>query len=141
MGLAAAALLLVIGGGTAGFLLYRQAAEKAAENVRQRGEAQVAVGAALDQVETWLKEGRLRETEAALVQADKRLADAEQDELQQRFASLRKDLQMLVALEQIYTSHFGKEKPVAAYRRAFEDYGILVGKIAPSMIAERYNPL
>ncbi len=131
VGLAAAVLLLVVGGGAAGFFLYRQAAEKEAEQARQKGEARVAVGAALDQAETWLKEGRSRETDAALVQAEKRLDEAKDEELRRRLDRDRKDLAFVKSVEtQVIGGGRGPE-----FRRAFKEYGLDVAQMDPDKFA------
>jgi serine/threonine-protein kinase len=130
--LAVIVLVLLIGGGAAGFVVYRQAAEKEAEHTRQQAEARVAVGAALDQAASWLKEGRARETEAALVQAEKRLDEAKEETLQHRLDRLRKDLDMVKALANTYS----KGTTAADFRRAFQNHGLAVGTMDAAAIVQ-----
>lgn len=128
MALTVAILVLLIGGGIAGWWYDHQASIR-----RERlGRDTNALAAALDRTEEALRNDDALKGEIAFEQADRRMAEGVGQELQARFERCRTDLTMLKELDRIndyrWTLAAGRlpdlKQLVARWRTAFEVFGI-----------------
>jgi superkiller protein 3 len=117
-------------------------------NVRDRAARQTAVEQevklALQEAEQWQEQGKWQEALSAAKRAEGVLAGGGSDELRERVHQLRKDLDMVLRLEDIRLlssewkdDKFDSEPADQAYAHAFADYGIDVGKLPAEEAAAR----
>ncbi len=107
------------------------------ERAARETEIETEVTAALQEAERWQKQEKWPEALSAVKQAEGLLTAGGSDELRERVHQLRKDLEMVLRLEEIplpASQEYGKwwdwETEDRAYRQAFADYGIDVAEPA-----------
>jgi tetratricopeptide (TPR) repeat protein len=135
--LATAAVLTVAVLGAAGALGWamRDREANAQQVARERAEREVAiqaeVTAALNDAERWQQGENWPEALSAVKRAEGFLAGAGSDELQERVRLIRKDLEVVIRLEEIRLlatdwegDRFHYEASDRAYAQAFADYGV-----------------
>jgi tetratricopeptide (TPR) repeat protein len=129
--LAAAALVAVLLGGWGWWYLEQQEAERREEVARLEGRDQQAIQTALEQAEQFLRQARWPDAEAALAQAEGRLAGGGADDLKQQLRQARDDLRLVKRLDEIRldaaTIVNGKWNPPKAgpdYAVAFKEHGL-----------------
>jgi tetratricopeptide (TPR) repeat protein len=130
---ALAMAVLVVGGA----LLWREQ--------RQRAAAERAVEAALDRADLLQQQERWQEALAVLTLAESQLASRGLDVLRQRVAGRRRDVDMLLRLEEarLQASAVSKEKGFdwagadRLYAKAFADYGLDLSALGPAEAAAR----
>jgi serine/threonine-protein kinase len=116
--LLAAVLLLGALAAGAGLWLYRQDAARREEQALRQGTARQTVEAALEQEPELWRQGRWREARALLEQAATVLGDANSDDLEQRLAQARADLELANQLEGI---RLNRTSTVRGYVQAQRD--------------------
>ena len=145
------ALSLFIVAGTLGWAV-RDREANAREAARQRAARQTAieleVNLALNEAERWQKLGKWPEALTATRRAEGVLAGSGSGELRDRVRRMRKDLEMVLWLEEIpllrsevKDNRYDHEAADQAYAQAFADYGIdvmrLPAEVAGAQIRER----
>jgi serine/threonine protein kinase/Tfp pilus assembly protein PilF len=105
-------------------------------NVRDRAARQAAVErevtSALKEAEQWQEQGKWPEALSAAKRAEGLLAGSGSDELRERVHQFRKDLDMVLRLDDIRllsSDKFDFERSDQAYAQAFADYGIDVERL------------
>ena len=113
-------------------------------NVRDRAARQTAVEQevklALKEAEQWEEQGKWPEAQSAAKRAEGLLAGGGGDELGERVHQLRKDLDMVLRLDDIRllsSAKFDFESADQAYAEAFGDYGIDVARLPANEAAAR----
>jgi hypothetical protein len=139
MPLIALAVLMAVGGlaGSIGWAARDRAARQAA----LEAEADLA----LKEAERWQQQGKYPEALSAAKRAEGLLAGGGSDELRQRVQELRKDLEMVLRLEEIRSQMGGRLKDDKfdyavsdqEYAAAFQEYGVDVLRLAVEDAAQR----
>jgi hypothetical protein len=113
-------------------------------NLRDRAARHIAVeqevNLALNEAERWQKQGKWPEALSAAKRAEGILAGSGSDELSVRVHNVRKDLEMVLRLDEIraqWGDHPGHERQDRAYTRAFADFGIDVTNLSQAEAAAR----
>jgi serine/threonine protein kinase/Flp pilus assembly protein TadD len=122
----------------------RQEAERREEVARLEGRDRQAIQTALEQAEQFLLQARWPEAEAALSQAERRLAAGGADDLKQRLRQARDNLRLVQRLDDIRlqaaTLVDGKWNPRRAgpaYAAAFQEHGLDVLAGEEAELAQR----
>ena len=128
------ALAILVVAGTLGWALRNQEAtaqELTRERIAHELAIQAEVNTTLQDAERWQQQEKWPEALSAVKQAEGLLTAGGSAELRERVRQLRKDLEMVLRLEEIpllACQEFGKwwdwETADRAYRQAFADYGI-----------------
>jgi serine/threonine protein kinase len=137
----AVAVLVALLGGAA--VSTWQAAERKREQAERRTEqenaaarARQAVQSQLDRAEASLKDHRLSQVDGSLDQAEMLLADADAPELRERFAAVKKDLDMVRRLDDAFAWRWNlakgqvrlfPDKAKEMFPNAFRQYGVTIG--------------
>jgi tetratricopeptide (TPR) repeat protein/tRNA A-37 threonylcarbamoyl transferase component Bud32 len=143
-GLTAAAVVGLVLGGAGWWWLERQEAERREQVARLEGRDQEAIDTALQQAEGFMRKAQWPESQAALAQAEKRLADGGPAPLQERLRQARDNLGLVQRLDAIRleaaTLVDGKWSPrraAPAYASAFRQHGLDVQRGREPDLARR----
>jgi tetratricopeptide (TPR) repeat protein len=131
--------LLLLGGAE----LWRQQRRHAATE-QERAATELAVGEDLQEAELWQQQERWDEARVALGRAEGRLARVELTHLAERMRRLRRDVELVAALEDAYLQRSamgetGLDYAASdrAYAAAFGSFGLDVRTLDPEKAAER----
>ena len=121
-----------------------QAREAARERAARQTAVEQEVNLALKEAEQWQEQAKWPEALSAAKRAEGLLAGSGSDELRERVHQLRKDLEMVLRLEDIpllssemKENNFDWESADRAYAQAFADYGIDVASLPADEAAAR----
>jgi tetratricopeptide (TPR) repeat protein len=149
LALLGAVMLLAAGGGAFAWWRDRQATARETERRVAAARDRAAAALALDQAEAALGKDNpvYGEIDAALTQAERRLAGGGPDDLQDRLAELTKARRMLDRLDAIDVQRWsvsrdnylalGWASAQAAYPAAFRDHGLDVAAEPPDVVADK----